>query len=115
MGAPFLRNARSVSPDSALYQEILEENNLDPFEQYNKESDQIPMLESVYEVLEMLANDTSLFIRVETEFTTVSAAYAYLQKRLKDLRDEINRIKHDTAYEDQNGNVSSITSYMFYN
>lgn len=98
-----------------VYSQVLEENNLDPYEEYAKANDQINMLESVYTILQMLANNIELYIKVETEFTTTSAAYAYLQKRLKDLRDEIDRVKLDTHYEDESGNVSSITSYMFFN
>ncbi len=98
-----------------VYSQVLEENNLDPFEEYTKANDQINMLESVYTILQMLANNIELYIKVETEFTTTSAAYQYLQKRLKDLRDEIDRVKLVTHYEDESGNVSSITSYMFFN
>lgn len=98
-----------------VYEQVLEENNLDPYEEYAKVNDQINMLESVYTILQMLANNIELYIKVETEFTTTSAAYQYLQKRLKDLRDEIDRVKLDTHYEDESGNVSSITSYMFFN
>lgn len=98
-----------------VYEEVLEENNLDPYEEYTKANDQINMLESVYTILQMLANNIELYIKVETEFATTSAAYQYLQKRLKDLRDEIDRVKLDTHYKDESGNVSSITSYMFFN
>ena len=98
-----------------VYEEILEENNLDPYEEYTKANDQINMLESVYTIIQMLANNIELYIKVETEFATTSAAYQYLQKRLKDLRDEIDRVKLDTHYEDESGNVSSVTSYMFFN
>lgn len=98
-----------------VYNQVLEENNLDPFEEYTKANDQINMLESVYTILQMLANNLELYIKVETEFATTSAAYQYLQKRLADLRDEIDRVKLDTHYEDESGNVSSITSYMFFN
>lgn len=98
-----------------VYCAILEENGLDPFDTYTKANDHINMLESVYSVLQMLANNIDAFRKVETEFVTTSAAYQYLQKRLKDLRDEIDRVKLDTHYEDEAGNVSSLTSYMWFN
>lgn len=98
-----------------VYNQILEENGLDPYEEYSKENNQISMLESVYTILQMLSNDIDMFRKVETEFATTSAAYQYLQKRLKDLRTEIDRIKLETHYTDSTGNVSSITSYMFFN
>ena len=73
------------------------------------------MLESVYDILNMLSNDVDKFRKVETEFVTTSAAYQYLQKRLKDLRAEIDRIKLETAYTDEHGNTSTIIGYMYYN
>lgn len=98
-----------------IYCAILEENNLDPFDTYAKANDHINMLESVYTVLQMLANNIELYVKIETEFTTTSAAFQYLQKRLKDLRGEIDRIKLITHYEDGSGNQSNLVSYMFYN
>ena len=41
-----------------VYMEVLDENNLDPFDIYNKENDQIKMLESVYTILQMLSKET---------------------------------------------------------
>ena len=98
-----------------IYENLLEENGLDPVEDYDKASDEIPMLEAVYSLLQMLANNIEIYCKVETEFATTTAAYQYLQKRLADLRAEIDRIKLDTHYEDAEGNVSSLVSYMFYN
>ena len=98
-----------------IYENLLEENGLDPAEDYDKASDEIPMLEAVYSLLQMLANNIEIYCKVETEFATTTAAYQYLQKRLADLRAEIDRIKLDTHYEDAEGNVSSLVSYMFYN
>lgn len=98
-----------------VYCAVLEENNLDPFETYEKANDQVNLLESVYSILQMLANNLEMYIKVETEFATTSAAYQYLQKRLNDLRAEINRVKMDSHYEDEAGNVSGITSYLFFN
>ncbi len=98
-----------------VYTSVLEENNLDPFVEYDKANDRVNMLESVYTILNMLANNVEAYIKVETEFATTSAAYQYLQKRLKDLRDEIDRVKLDTHYTDNSGNTSSVTSYLFFN
>ena len=68
-----------------LFENILTDNNLDPLDEYVKDNDRVNMLESVYDVLNMLSNDIDKFRRVETEFVTTSAAYQYLQKRLRDL------------------------------
>ena len=98
-----------------LFENILNDNNLDPFDEYSKENDRVNMLESVYDILNMLANDIDKFRRVETEFATTSAAYQYLQKRLNDLRAEIDRVKLETAYTDEDGNTSSVVGFMYYN
>ncbi len=98
-----------------LFENILTDNNLDPFDEYVKDNDRVNMLESVYDVLNMLSNDIDKFRRVETEFVTTSAAYQYLQKRLKDLRAEIDRVKLETAYTDEDGNTSSVVGFMYFN
>lgn len=98
-----------------IYCSILEENGLDPFDTYAKANDEISMLESVYSVLRMLSNNIDVFRKVETEFVTTSAAYQYLQKRLKDLREEIDCLKKDLHYEDASGNVSQLVSHMWFN
>ncbi len=100
---------------SKVYEQILEENNLDAFEQYTKANDRVNMLETVYAILQALANDIDTFRKIETEFATTSAAYQHLQKRLKDVRDEIDRVKMTTHYSDESGNTSGLTSYMFFN
>lgn len=99
----------------ALFENILNDNNLDPFDEYSKENDRVNMLESVYDILNMLANDIDKFRRVETEFVTTTAAYQYLQKRLNDLRAEIDRVKLETAYTDEDGNTSSVVGFMYFN
>lgn len=98
-----------------VYSQFLDENGLDQFDIYEKANDQINLLETVYSILRALANDLDTFREVETEFVSTTAAYQHLQKRLNDLRDEIDRVKHETNYQDESGNGSSIISYMFYN
>lgn len=100
---------------SGLYENVLQDNNLDPLDEYSKDNDRVNMLESVYDILNMLSNDIDKFRRVETEFVTTSAAYQYLQKRLKDLRAEIDRVKLETAYTDEDGNTSSVVGFMYFN
>lgn len=111
-----LNNKEYFGYDSErIYTDILSENNLDACDDYEKANDRVNMLESVYAILQMLANDIENFQKVETEFATTSAAYQYLQKRLADVRSEIDRVKLDTGYKDENGNVSSLISHMFFN
>lgn len=114
-GKDYFENPKEFYKSQEVYCSVLEENGLDPYDIYEKSNDRIKLLESVYTILQMLANNIEMYIKVETEFTTTSAAYQYLQKRLKDLRDEIDRVKLVTHYEDESGNVSSITSYLFFN
>lgn len=114
-GKDYFEKTDEVYKSQEIYCTVLEENGLDPYDVYEKSNDRIKLLESVYTILQMLANNIEMYIKVETEFTTTSAAYQYLQKRLKDLRDEIDRVKLDTHYEDENGNVSSLVSHMFFN
>lgn len=99
----------------SVYSQVLEENGLDFSGIYSKENDQINMLEAVYTVLQMLSNNIDMFMKVETKYGTTTAAYQYLQKRLEDLRKEINRIKKETHYRDSEGNTSGLVGYMFYN
>lgn len=103
------------SESQSVYEEILEENDLDPYLDYDKENDQINMLESVYAILQMLSNNIELYTKVETEFVSTTAAYQYLQQRLEDLRDEIDRVKSATGYTDSDGNTSGLITHMFYN
>ena len=39
-----------------LFENILNDNNLDPFDEYSKENDRVNMLESVYDILNMFIN-----------------------------------------------------------
>ena len=110
-----LNEKEYFSNTNDVYSAILEENGLDPYDDYAKENDEINMLESVYSVLRMLSNNIDVFRKVETEFVTTSAAYQYLQKRLKDLREEIDRLKKDLHFEDASGNVSQLVSHMWFN
>lgn len=87
------------------------ENNLDPEETYNKDTDEKNMLKVVYEVLDTLANDISMFRKIETEFATEDQAYKYLQQRLKDLRERIDAIPDPVDPKADNSNIT----FMFYN
>ena len=87
------------------------ENKLDPDVTYNKDTDEKNMLKVVYEVLDTLANDISMFRKIETEFATEDQAYKYLQERLKDLKERIDAIPDPVDPEADNSNIT----FMFYN
>lgn len=104
-----LSNKRYFEYSTDVYCSILEECGLDPYETYDSANYRIQLLEAVYMVLQALANDIDSFRKVETEFVTTSAAYQYLQKRLKDVRAEIDRLKWE------NNTASSVVHHLFYN
>lgn len=104
-----LSNKQYFEDWQSVYEQILEENGLDPQAEYEAANDKVALLESTYLILQMLANDLDAYCKIETEFITKSAAYAYLQKRLADIKKEIERAKEDTGTQD------SLTSYMFFN
>lgn len=93
------------------YANILEMNGLDEFEEYSRANDEKEMLESVYTVLSYLANDIDNLRKVETEFVTTSAAQQYLENRMKQIRNEIERLEE---LEKSDGS-SSVTGYLFFN
>lgn len=95
--------------DENVYEQILLEHGLDPLDEYDHANQRVQLLEATYTVLQMLANDIDSFRKVETEFVTTSAAYQYLQKRLKDVRAEIDRLKWE------NNTASSVVHHLFYN
>lgn len=104
-----LNNKNYFENSQEIYEQILAEHALDPLDEYEAANDRISLLESVYSILQMLSNDIDNYCKVETEFITKTAAYAYLQKRLSDIRKEIDRVKDET------GTADKITSYMFFN
>lgn len=87
------------------------ENRLNPDATYDKDTDEKNMLKVVYEVLDTLANDISMFRKIETEFATEDQAYKYLQERLKDLKERIDAIPDPVDPEADNSNIT----FMFYN
>lgn len=102
-----LANKQYYSDDE--YNVIIYENHLVPDAVYNKDIDQRNMLEAVYAIMQSLANNLSLYRKIETEFATEDQAYKYLQLRLKDMLDRINALENPE--EEKVSNVS----YMFYN
>lgn len=94
--------------DKYTYMKLLNENGLDPEENYDKNTDHAKLLETVYSILQTLYNNIDVFRKVETEFTTVGEAASALQARLKTLRAEIDRVKAEMNYQD------SDFTFMFY-
>lgn len=71
---------------------FLSENNLVNTDLYNKATMQKQLLLTVVDILEVVANDVDIMRKVETEFTTTSEAYKYLQERIQNIKDRIASI-----------------------
>lgn len=85
---------------------LLEENGLDASEDYAAQ-DRRKMLCTVLSILNILCNDIDLYRRVQTEFTTVSAATDSLNKRIQTLKNEILALDRETA------EAASCVTYLF--
>mgnify|MGYP000947702266 CR=1 FL=1 len=84
------------------YSMYLDENGLTATDTYDKTTMRKALYQTVYDVLNSLANNIDLFRSVETEFATTSEAYKYLQERLNDINAKIISIPDDTAEEESN-------------
>ena len=86
----------------------LDENNLDSTKVYTKVTMQKELYQTVYDILDSLANNIDLFRSVETEFATTGQAYKYLQKRLDTLQSKILSIP------DAAGTTNSQFNFMYH-
>ncbi|MCX4379988.1 MAG: hypothetical protein OSJ61_28200 [Lachnospiraceae bacterium] len=92
-------NNRQYYPKE-VYENFLNENSLDAYETFDKNTDHAKLLETVYSILQTLLSNIDMYRKIETEFVTSGEAATSLRNRLKDLRAEINRIKAETHYAD---------------
>jgi len=90
-----------------VYGMYLEENSLNPAEDYDKATNQRDLLYTVIDILEALSNDVDLFRKTETEFITTGEAYKYLEKRINDINKRILALPSNKEDSD--------FSQMFYN
>lgn len=74
------------------YTQFLTENSLSATEEYDKQTMQKALLLTVIDVLEAVANDTDIMQSISTEFTTVGAAYKYIEQRIGQIKDKIASI-----------------------
>ena len=74
------------------YTQLLTENSLSATEEYDKQTMQKALLLTVIDVLEAIANDTDIMQSISTEFTTVGAAYKYIEQRIGQIKDKIASI-----------------------
>ncbi len=71
---------------------FLMENELDETATYNKTTMQKQLLLTVLDILEVVANDVDIMRKVETEFSTTTDAYKYLEQRIAQVKDRIAAI-----------------------
>lgn len=100
-------NNKEYYPDDTL-SIYLNENNLVDTDIYDKTTMQKKLYQTVYDVLDSLANNIDLFRSIETEFATTGQAYTYLQKRLDALQSKILSIP------DATGTTDSQFNFMFH-
>lgn len=94
--------------DKYTYTRFLNENGLNAFDTFDKNTDHAQLLETVYSILQTLLSNIDMYRKIETEFVTTGEASNALQNRLKNLRVEINRIKAEMHYND------SDFTFMYY-
>ena len=68
---------------------FLEENGLDADYTYNKAENQLELLQTVLAIFQALINNIELYMKIQTEFTTVSSAYKNLRDRIDELEKRI--------------------------
>ena len=101
-----LANRQYLSDEQ--YSVLLDENGLDAVSEYTA-ANRKPLLQTVLDVLEILANDIDLFRRVESEFTTTSEAFSALTTRIQTVRNKISAIDAESGVVD-----SSVFSAMYF-
>ena len=95
-----LNNKDYYSDDT--YTMYLDENGLDAAANFDKTTMKKQLYQTVYDILDSLANNLDLFHSVETEFSTTSEAYKYLQERLNNIQAKIISIPDDSTEEESN-------------
>lgn len=88
--------------DDDTFAMYLGENGLTATDTYDKTTMRKALYQTVYDILDSLANNIDLFRSVTTEFATTSEAYKYLQERLNDIQAKIISIPDDTTEEESN-------------
>lgn len=86
---------RQYLPDEQ-FRVLLAENGLEAMVDYGA-ANRRALLATVLDILEILANDIDLFRKVETEFTTTSAAYDALSSRILEIKNKIATIDAESG------------------
>ena len=87
---------------------FLEENGLDADYTYNKAQNQLELLQTVLAIFQALINNIELYMKIQTEFTTVSSAYKNLRDRIDELEKRIAELPNYEA-------VAPTITCLYYN
>lgn len=74
------------------YIQFLVENGLTDTDDYSKDTMQKPLLLTVLDILEAVANDIDIMATISTEFANIGQAYQFLEQRMANVRDKIAAI-----------------------
>jgi len=89
------------------YKMFLEENGLDCDDYYNKEIDEIKLLNTVIAILETLANDVDLMRKIDNkDIISIDQASKYLSQRIYNLKNKI--IDIEESKKEVQGNINHI-------
>jgi len=90
------------------YAVFLEEQGLTATDTYDKSTNQLALLNTVIDILNTLMNNIDNLMKVQTEFTTRTQAYKYLNDRVATIEKKIACMP---SYEP----VSSQITYLYHN
>lgn len=89
------------------YKVFLGENGLSADITYNKENDEVKLLNTVIAILETLANDVDLMRKIDTkDITSIDQASKYLSERITNLKGRVIEIQE--SKEESTGNINPI-------
>lgn len=87
------------------YKIFLAENGLSADITYNKENDEIKLLNTVIAILETLANDVDLMRKIDTkDITSIDQASKYLSERITNLKGRVIEIQESKEESTENIN-----------
>lgn len=81
------------------YIQFLQENYLEPDEEYRKDVMQRDLYQAVIDTLDAVCNDINIMRSISTSFGTIGQAYEYIEARIAQLSDKMAAIP--MPYEDR--------------
>ena len=91
------------------YTVFLTENNLVATETYNKETNNLELLNTVIAILETLSNDVDLMRKIDAkDITSIDQAYKYISDRIQSIKAKVIEIQ-----ESKTENYTNIRPLFF--